>query len=243
MLYFVLPAYNEAKDLPELLKAISSACLKSTFEYKVVVVDDGSTDETPQILSESSRTLPLLTFRNEPNQGLGRTLGRGLKEASQLAAHGDVIITMDADNTQDPIYVEALVRAIGQGADIAVASRFVSSGGEQGLSAVRKLLSQGASLFLRVLITRKVRDFSSGYRAYSAEILKRGFEKFGDKLIEEKGFACSPEVLIKLLGLGARVKEVPFVLRYDLKQGESKINVPATVWAYFKMVYRIKFGA
>ena len=84
----------------------------------------------------------------------------------------------------------------------------------------RKVLSVAASALFRVLFpTPGVRDFTCGYRAYRASVLKRAMDRYGDSLFEFDGFQCMVDLLLKLRKIGARFAEVPVVLRYDLKQG------------------------
>src|SRR5438132_836794 len=87
-----------------------------------------------------------------------------------------------------------------------------------------------ASFFFRAVFpTRGVRDFTCGYRAYRASILRRVSSEYGDALFEFDGFQCMADLLLKLRAAGARFYEVPLVLRYDLKQGQSKMRVLRTV--------------
>lgn len=82
------------------------------------------------------------------------------------------------------------------------------------------------------------RDYTCGYRAYRAGVLRRAMSAFGDGLIEERGFVCMAELLIKLARLGARVAEVPLVLRYDLKRSRGKARIIPTIARYLLLVAR-----
>ncbi|HRK16598.1 MAG TPA: hypothetical protein PK490_20125, partial [Prosthecobacter sp.] len=95
-------------------------------------------------------------------------------------------------------------------------------------------------LLMKVLVPyRGVRDYSTGFRGYRAGILQRLAAAHGeDKLVEESGFVCMLEVLLKLRALGARACEIPYTLRYDLKAGASKLRIWRTLKRYLAVVAR-----
>jgi len=74
-----------------------------------------------------------------------------------------------------------------------------------------------------------VRDFTSGYRAYRAGVVRQAFETYGGEFVAESGFSCMVDILLKLRRLGAIITEVPLVLRYDMKYGVSKMLVIRTI--------------
>jgi len=126
-------------------------------------------------------------------------------------------------------------------ADIVIASRYAPGGDEVGLTALRKVLSRGAS-FLLTLMTPVpgARDYTCGFRLYRAAMLRRAADAWGSRLVEEAGFTCMAEVLLKLGRGGARVTEYPLILRYDLKEGASKMKMMRTISRYFALIQRIR---
>jgi dolichol-phosphate mannosyltransferase len=123
------------------------------------------------------------------------------------------------------------------GYDLVVASRFVPGGRQVGLRPSRRALSRCAGLIMRTLFpVGEVTDYSCGYRAYSAAILKRGLELHGPALVEEQGFSCFVDVLLKLRKMRVRACEVPLVLRYDFKEGASKMRIGRTVRRYLRLM-------
>jgi len=237
MIHIMLPAYNEAAALPALLDSIREVRWADGETYTVLVVDDGSTDATVSACRSRWDSMPLEVSCHITNQGLGKAMMTGLKHCLSRCGPDDIVIAMDADNTHSPALMPAMVRRIRSGSDIVIASRYAPGGREIGLSTKRKILSRGASAMLKVAFgITGARDYTCGYRAYSASILERGFRVFADDLIEQRGFVCMAELLIKLGSLGAKVSETPLVLRYDRKAGASKMNVAGTIGSYLKLI-------
>lgn len=238
MLTVVLPAYNEGLNLGPLLDRIAGVL--ASIEHRVIVVDDGSTDDTAAI-AESRGAAGVVLRKNPQNMGLAETLKRGLVAAVELGAEaGDVIVTMDADNTQPPELIPSMLAAISAGSDIVIASRYQKGARVRGLSMPRRALSLGASwLFRAVLPISGVRDYTCGFRAYRAALLREAFERLGpDRLVSERGFSCMVDVLLRLCEFQPVVSEVPLDLRYDYKRGASKMRVARTVGATLQVMLR-----
>ena len=124
-----------------------------------------------------------------------------------------------------------------------IASRFVPGGEEHGLTALRRLYSRLACIALRLIAPlRGVRDYTCGYRLYDREALVRAQEKYGERLVTERSFACMAELLVKLGRSGATFAEVPLKLHYELKSGASKLNVPATIRRYVALAWQLLFN-
>lgn len=238
---FATPAYNEAANLPQVLGRIRDVMAESGRDYAVVVCDDGSTDGTADVLAEAAADQPVTVVTHPVNQGYGAAMRDAINAAARLAGRGDVVVTLDADATQDPAYAADMIAAIEAGADVVVASRYAAGSTQRGTSPLRRLLSRGAGSLLTVVFpTRGVRDFSSGFRAIEGGFLARAIEAHGGALVEERGFAATPELLLKLRAAGARFAEVPFTLRYDVKQGESKIRIWRTIGQYLVLIARMR---
>lgn len=238
-IYIVLPIYNEVENIGPLLGAIRDICWKNRIPYTVICVDDGSTDRTAETLKEYALAEDINVITHRRNRGLGETIRDGFEAASDLADDEDVIIRLDADGTHEPKYIPALLEAIKGGADVAIASRFPKGGGEVGLSSDRKWISRIANQAFRICFPLGgIREFTCGYRAYRANRVKEALNLYGNRFIQLKefGFVCTLEKLLKLHLLGAKLVEVPFVLRYDMKRGESKLVFSVTTLGYGIMV-------
>ena len=125
---------------------------------------------------------------------------------------------MDADDTHDPAMIRKMHERIDQGADVVICSRFVAGGDDSTAPPFRRLLSRGAAVtFERMLGLDGVHDFTSGFRAYRVSLLARAAKHWGERLVEERGFACMVELLLKLRHANPVIAEVPLVLQYDRK--------------------------
>ena len=244
-IWLALPAYNEERSLPALLERcvpVARTLADAGSRLAVLVVDDGSRDGTIEAARPFAARLALEVIPHGVNRGLGAALRTGLMAALARASEDDLIATMDADNTHDPgLIPEMTSRLANQRADLVIASRYAAGGREIGLSPLRRVLSRGAS-FLLTTLTRVpgARDYTCGYRLYRASTLRRAAAAWGERLIEEAGFTCMAEVLLKLGRGGARVTEAPLVLRYDLKEGASKMKMTRTIARYFELIRRIR---
>jgi dolichol-phosphate mannosyltransferase len=238
-LIVVLPAYNEAAGLSSLLSAIKSALRTCGFRYRVILVDDGSTDQTCRVVKEFSGVMPLTVLRHETNAGFGSALRDGLLEALKNVGHSDFIVTMDADATHLPEQIPAMAAMIRSGCDIVIASRRQPGAQVYGVPVGRRILSFGIAQVCRLMFpTKGVRDYSSGYRAYRASVLQQAVQVYGDRLFEVRGFACTLDLLLKLRRLKVVFGETPIVLRYDLKADGTKMRVWATVLGTLSLLMR-----
>lgn len=234
--WVVLPAYNEAENLPGLLRQLADLRWES---LHVLVVDDGSTDRTHEVVT-GWPDLPVQVVSHVRNLGLGRALATGLREVLARASPEDLVITLDADGSHLPEQIPALADVIRQGADLAIASRYRPGAQVHGVPVWRKGLSLAARVVLAVFFPIPgVRDYTCGYRAYRASLLRRAADRYGDRLVESQGFAATAEILLKLKALRPTVREVPIVLRYDLKRGRSKLPALRTVLQYLRMLLRL----
>ncbi len=234
-LIVVLPAYNESEALVSTAWELEQVL--SEYTFRILVVDDGSTDESMELLERAS--LPHVEVIHHPqNRGLGEAIETGLKAAAEMARQdGDIVIVMDSDFTHTPYLIDRMVRTVRAGNDIVIASRYRYGAQVIGLEWHREFLSNGASWLFRMLVPIKnVKDYTCGYRAYRVSLLRKAFAKYGDELITETGFACMAELLIKLARFGAIICEVPMVLRYDKKRSTSKMNILRTITKSLRML-------
>lgn len=247
MIFVVLPAYNEAVALPVLLARIAdTSSVHFNSELRVIVVDDGSTDGTSGVVCATARAhhLHLEILTHETNRGLGEAIKTGLIGALARAQQdGDVIVSMDSDDTHLPGLIPRMVVMIEEGSDLVIASRFQPGSRMLGIPWFRQFLSTGLSILFRIVYPIPgARDYSCGYRAYRAGALRAAVNRFGDSLFIERGFACMVDILIKVYLVGAVVNEAPMILRYDRKPGKTKMPLKKTIVQTFRLLARRRVG-
>lgn len=234
--YVVLPAYNEEQNLGALIKEIDETLFEMKQDYEIVVVDDGSQDETVKVVEEFQEILPITLLKHEVNLGLGGTIRDGLKHASDICHDKDIVIVMDADNTHPAGLMRRMIRTVSEGNEVVIASRYQKASSVVGVPIHRQFLSYGAGLLFRIMFPIKgVKDYTCGYRAYRGHVLKRAFSAYGASLVSEEGFQCMVDILFKLRKLNIIFSEVPLVLRYDQKKGKSKMQVVKTIFGTLKL--------
>jgi len=224
--------------LPAVLHGIDQT-LQDRNRYRVLVIDDGSSDQTAAVAKRDGARMPVRVVSHVRNQGLAQAIRTGLGEIVRTADDRDILVIMDADNTHPADLIPRLVEALDQGAEVAIASRFRPGSRLFGVPVLRRVLSRGASLVFRLLFPiAGARDYTGGYRAYRLGLLRRAMDVYGDEFLMSTGFSVMTELLLKLRTLAPRVREVPFVLRYDLKRGQSKLVPGRTIVQYLGLITR-----
>jgi len=243
VVHVVLPVYNEAPRIARLLDHVDEALEEAGIDYQVILVDDGSRDATRDIVRDYATRMPIRLMEHEVNLGLGATIRDGLVAAAEVAGDRDIIVTMDADDTHAPGLILRMVRMISEGHDVVIASRYRDGSRTVGVPLFRQALSYGASFLFRIVFpTRGVRDFTCGYRAYRARVVRDALARYGEEFLDQDGFQCMVDILLKLRRMHLIFGEVPFILRYDWKEGGSKMNVSRTVRDTLGLLWKRRFG-
>jgi glycosyltransferase involved in cell wall biosynthesis len=213
----IVPAYNEARNLP----AVLSALRRAAAECDVCVVDDGSTDDTARVASE----LGVTVLRSAVNLGIGGAVQLGYLWARE---HGyDVAIQIDGDGQHDPAYVAGAIAPIADGvADVVIGSRFLQDGGFRS-TTLRRVGIRYLSWFLRARCGARVTDPTSGFRAAG----RRAIELFASSYPSDYP---EPEAIALATRSGLRLREVPVVMR-DREHGASSITAWRTLYYLVKV--------
>jgi dolichol-phosphate mannosyltransferase len=210
----VLPTYNEADNVVEVLRQARAAAP----DADVLVVDDGSPDGTADLAEKwGAEHGQVQVMRRTEKNGLGAAYKAGFRAG--LAQGYDVLVEMDCDLQHDPSVLPALIHPIEDGADLAIGSRYVQGGGAPTREASRTLISRVGNVYAASVLGLRVRDVSSGFRAFSAEALRR----IDLDQVEADGFGFQIEMVYHLARSGARVVEVPIIFG-DREAGESKME-------------------
>lgn len=239
----VLPAYNEEESLPPLLQKINEAYKYYRWDASVLVVNDGSKDNTLAVAQNFKADIPIDVLDIQPNSGLANAINSGMRKAITGLKDTDIVVTLDADDSQNPFLIQRMAQQVAEGSDLVIASRYQPGARIKGLKRSRTFFSWAAGTLFRILVGFEgIRDYTCGFRAYRVDMLKKTINYYGDKFITQKGFGCMVEVLLKVASQSATMNEVPMILRYDLKQGESKMNVKKTMRQTLKLLMDYKTG-
>jgi len=230
---FVIPAYNEEPNLPRLFVDLEARPELFPEGSRVIIVDDGSQDQTGPLVSEYAGDLPIELLSLGVNQGPGAAFRAGFAAALEHCADDAFVVTLEADTTSD---LDALPRMLDRaeaGAELVLASWKM-----QNVTRRRRFLSGAAGFVVRHALGVEAKTVSSFFRVYNARKLREAMERYGDGFVRERGFACKAEILANMARLGARIEEVQVDLDWSRREGESKMPVFKTMMAYWRMLAR-----
>src|SRR3954454_2238871 len=187
-LSLVIPAYNEQENVPTLLERVSAALAQAGRPFEVIIVDDGSTDDTPRLLAEAMTRYPWLrVLRMARNGGQSAAF-----EAGFDAARGQVIATIDADLQNDPEEIPRLLPLL-DGYDMVTGWRK-----DRQDTAFRKWQSRQANRIRNWITQETVNDSASSLKLYKAPVIKgiklfRGAHRYFPTLVKMRGFTVREE--------------------------------------------------
>jgi glycosyltransferase involved in cell wall biosynthesis len=220
----IVPAYNEEKTIGHVLSDLISVMDNLKMPYEIIVVDDGSTDETRRIASSYKASVLL----NETNRGKGYALRNGFSQAQ-----GDIIVTMDADGAHSPKEIPELIYPLFNGVDIVAGSRLLG----RGMDSTSRLNRLGNFLFnitIMVLTRTLVTDSQTGFRAFKRKVLQ-------EISLESLGYEIETEITIKGLKNGFVFQEKPIGCN-KRTYSVSKIRVFSDGLKIFKTIFKAKFA-
>lgn len=220
----IIPAYNEEKNIGNILFETASIMDGLYVPYEIIVVNDGSSDKTGMIASAYKATV----LSNGRNRGKGYSLRHALK-----IAQGDIIVTMDADGEHKPKEIPDLLKPLYNGTDIVAGSRFLCQN-----AYVTTKLNQIGNLFFNVAIMsltgKKVTDSQTGFRAIKREVLEM-------LNLESDGYEIETEITVKSLRNGFVLQEKPVCVERR-KHGQSKIKLLRDGKRIFRAILKASFA-
>ena len=225
MIYICIPAYNEAATVGVLLWKIRQVMSEFPRDFELLVVDDGSTDHTQDVLAPYSRVLPLTVLRNKERLGYAASLERLIREAVKRSSHPkrDMAIVLQADFSESPEDIPNLVKRIEGGAD--VVEGVVSEEAKDAPRALRWSRRGLPLLLRRARFPDGVRDPLSGFRAYRVAVLKKALaESNGDPLLSRDGWAANVELLMAVVPHARRTDATEVTHGYHRRQRESRFR-------------------
>ena len=222
LLSVVMPVYNERTTIDEIVRRV----LASPLRVELIVVDDGSTDGTSEILDALNRELTFTLLR-QANAGKGAALRRGF-----AAVTGDLVVIQDADLEYSPEEYPQLIELICDGkADVVYGSRFL--GRHRVFLFTHYLGNKLVTLATNVLYNTMLTDMETCYKAMRGDVLR-------SMTLESNGFGIEPEITAKIFKRGYRVYEVPITYAGRTYDQGKKITWTAGVVALWVLLkYRV----
>jgi len=205
----VIPAYNESRRIVATLNRVLSYIAEEGWDAELIVVNDGSRDDTAEIVRSFAERNPMIRLLENPgNKGKGYSVRHGM-----LSAQGEILLFSDADLSAPIEEAPRLFEAIGAGADVAMGSRWLRPELQtQRQSLQRQLFGRVFNLILRVLLGLHFKDTQCGFKAFTRRAAQSIFPL---QKIERWGF--DPEVLFLAQRQGSKVVEVPVKWGHDEK--------------------------
>ncbi|HDH28144.1 MAG TPA: glycosyltransferase family 2 protein [Euryarchaeota archaeon] len=219
-LSIVVPAFNEETSIAEVLTRVLALSFEG-LEWEVVVVDDGSSDRTAEILHGFLDVKRLKILTHKKNQGKGAALRNGIENSS-----GVIVAFQDSDLEYDPGQLPTLVREIQRGTDVVYGSRFL--GQAQDMTFLFNFGNRFLSLCTSLIYRAQVSDMETGFKVFRRRVLD-GLE------LKSLGFDIEPEITAKILKKGIKIKEVPINYRARAKT-HKKITLGDGVKALYTLI-------
>ena len=213
----IIPIFNEEEAIANTIKAVVSELDSLQIDWELVLVNDGSTDDTLSICQKSvegNKRIKVVDY--SPNRGRGYALRSGFK-----GTRGEKVITIDADLTYSPEHISKIWKELKKKeADVIVGSPYMKGGKTINVPFKRLLISRFGNILLGYAFPGKIKTITCVLRGYRKEVL--------DSLeLESDGKEIHLEILSKAIALGYRVKEIPAVLT-GRERGRSKFRFKAT---------------
>jgi dolichol-phosphate mannosyltransferase len=210
----VIPTYQEADNIATVLQRVRAALPAA----HVLVVDDGSPDGTADLAEAAGAEVgDVHVLRRPAKAGLGSAYRAGF--ATGLEHGHDVLIEMDADLSHDPADLPRLVRAVEDGAGLAIGSRYVPGGATPHWPLPRRLISRWGNRYVGMVLGIGVRDATAGFRAYRAEVL----QAIDHESTRADGYAFQVEMAYRVRRQGSGITELPITFS-DRVRGTSKMS-------------------
>lgn len=228
----IIPAFNEGDGLAQRLDTLSEFVrLDTKHEFEIIVVDDGSSDETYAIAQNAARTSRMLrVLQHKENRGMGAAIRTGF-----TAARGSVFITYDSDLSYRPEVISDLLEEMdATQADLVLASPYMRGGSVRNVPWLRRLLSREANRFLSFAANGKYATITCMVRAYRAAFI-RNVHTFEDRM------EINAELLFKAIRQQATISEIPALLEWsaDRSRTRARINISRTT----RQIWRtLRFG-
>jgi glycosyltransferase involved in cell wall biosynthesis len=239
-LHIVVPVFNEAPNLKRLFDGLRAAAQEAgDFDVAVVLVDDGSTDETPDLARGLGAEIDLTVLTHGTNRGPGHAFGTAFAYLASRIEPDDLVVTMEGDNTSRTELIANMLRRSEEGHDAVFASPYMYGGGILHTRASRVMLSHIANTFVKEFFgVHGLLTVSSFFRLYRGACVRRLQECYGERIIQRDGYESMVEVVMKMTYLQMSISELPMVLDSTRRAGRSKLNTRRTIIGYLALFGR-----
>jgi hypothetical protein len=241
MIYVCIPSFDEGPTIGLLLWKIRKVFEEFPREYQLLVADDGSTDQSAEILEPYTKVLPLTVIRHAVRQGYARSVEEllNLALARSDRPKRDSAIVMHADFSHGPHFLPDFVRRLDSGADMVVGEATLSGEPSRG----RRMVRRWAPMLLRRAVrVPGVTDTVSGFVAFRLMTLKNAMRHPGAALLTTEGWAANAELIGRAAQHARRIETVPIIERHDLRPRESRIQPWETARQIWKAGGSIRIG-
>jgi dolichol-phosphate mannosyltransferase len=229
-LTIAIPLYNESKTIQYLYEQLDKAKdAIPTSNLKILLVDDGSTDNTFELLNKYFLDFKNCTIiQHNSNLNLNGFINTAINNCDT-----EYIVFLDSDCTFDPMYIPEMISLVNEDIDIVNGSPYHPNGSVEGVKKGRLVISNGANYIYRILINKNIFTYTSIFKLYRTSVIK-------EMSIETSGFVSVSELFIKSILNGARVIEFPCVLQIR-KYGDSKIRILNSINNHIKFMLSLVF--
>lgn len=236
MIHIGMPVHNERHTAGVLLWRLREVLLADDLDFRMVVVDDGSTDGTDEVLEPYGRVLPLDVIRHERRRGYAASLERLIRETLSRSDYHkrDALLALQADFTDAPEAVPVMLRRFQSGADLVAGSL---SGTAELPRGVRLGRAAASWLSGSLPVPSEVTDPLSGFRLYRLFVLRRALEDLpstDDRLLHHDGWAANAELLTLVWPHVRRYEEVEYAPDYERRYRESRFRLFSQLWDVFR---------
>ena len=232
----LIPVHNEAKKIRRNLKEVKATLDDLECNYEIIAIDDGSSDNSYQVLEELKKEIPqLIVNRSAQNFGKGRALKKAFKYSS-----GDLIVWLDADLDLHPYQIKTLYDImVLSDADIVIGSK-MHPNSKVNYPLTRRIISFGYYFLIRILFNLPCHDTQTGLKLFKRKVMEEVFPR-----ILVKQFAFDLEVLVNAHHLGFKLAEAPIILESKRDYGRIGVNSITTTFidtmAIWYRMYILKY--